>query len=60
MQQKYLYLLYVKGVSEKIEIDQLGIRAVFKLHNTLRQALMKVKNNRLEELPTYLLYNNLS
>ena len=47
-----LYLTYVKGVGGKIECGyrQLGVRPVFKLKPTLRQALMNVKNQRPNEL----------
>ena len=45
---KPLFLPYVKRVSEKIKrlCHPLGVRAIFKSQNTLRQMLMKVKSTR--------------
>ena len=42
---KLLCLPYIQGVSEKIErgCRQLGVQAVFKSRNKLRQSLMRVK-----------------
>ena len=41
-----LFLPYVKGISEKIEVTctKLGVRAVFKSKGTLRQTLTRVKS----------------
>ena len=49
--KKLLLLPYIKGVSEKIGrvCAPLGVRPVFKSHNTLRQLLMRVKSNISEE-----------
>ena len=49
---KLLFLLYVKGISEKIEwgCKRLGVRVIFKSGNTLRQSLMRVKNPRPADL----------
>ena len=48
---KVLYLPYVRGVSERIErrCRNLGVRTVFKSHNTLRQTLMNVKSRTPKE-----------
>ena len=53
-----MYMPYIKGVSEKIErvCHELGIRAVFKSGNTLRQSLVRVKNKRPEELRRGVIY----
>ena len=50
-EKKLLLLPYIKGVSEKIGrvCAPLGVRPVFKSHNTLRQLLMRVKSNISEE-----------
>jgi hypothetical protein len=44
--KKLLLLPYIKGVSENIDrvCAPLGVRSVFKSHNTLRQLLMRVKS----------------
>ena len=43
---KFLHLLYVRGVSERIErkCRRLGIRTTFKSKGTLREALVKTKD----------------
>ena len=53
-----LFLPYVKGVSERIEkaCRQLNIQTVFKSNGTLRQALMRVKSQRPEELRRGVVY----
>ena len=55
---KKLFLPYVKGVSERIEkaCRQLNIQTVFKSNGTLRQALMRVKSQRPEELRRGVVY----
>ena len=53
-----LLLPYIKGVSEKIDriCAPLGIRTVFKSHNTLGQLLMKVKAETPEDLKKGVVY----
>ena len=50
-EKKLLFLPYAKGLSERIDrvCYKLGIRAVFKSGNTLRQSLMRVKSRRRDE-----------
>lgn len=55
---KLLCLPYVKGISEKIKqgCQKLGIHAVFKSGNKLRQSLMKVKTEVDEDLKKGVIY----
>ena len=56
--KKILYLLYIKGVSEKIELlcAPLGVKTVFKSRHTLRQSLMRVKSPRQDDLKAGVVY----
>lgn len=55
---KIFFTPYVRGISEKIKraCHQLGIRAVFKSQNTLRQTLMRAKERRPEEAKRGVVY----